>query len=105
MLFLKLLGVKMADDAPENAGQAVRNYLGGLGFIVTLIGAELMKEGQPWLGGALVTAGLPIFLSGVLWRWIQGRLATGVSTKLNLVAADPRWWIASLFLIIIAVSH
>jgi hypothetical protein len=89
----------MADDAPENAGQAVRNYLGGLGFIVTLIGAELMKEGNIYGGAALVVAGLPIFLSGVLWKWLRTKLGNPAATWLSAIASDERWRIVSLLLL------
>jgi hypothetical protein len=99
MSFLRFLGVNMADDAPENAGQAVRNYLGGLGFIVTLIGAELMKEGHTYGGAALVVAGLPIFLSGVLWKWLRTKLGNRVSAWLSAIASDSRWWIVSLLVL------
>jgi hypothetical protein len=104
MLFLRLVGVNMADGAPDDAGQAVRNYLGGLGFIVTLIGAELIKEGHPWIGAALVVAGLPIFLSGVLWKWVRTKVGTNIAAVLSKIALDPRWWIASLF-VFLALSY
>lgn len=59
----------MSDEVPTTAVGAVRAYLGALGFIVALIGAEMLaeKEGSHlYLGGGLIAASLLIFLSAAL---------------------------------------
>lgn len=97
MLFLRLLGVKMADELPETAGAATRNLLGAVGFIVILLGGELLLEKtgeRSTLGLALVIGGIPIFFLGVFWRWFQPKFAAGVAERLNFIAADPIWWVA-----------
>src|SRR5258708_23571431 len=100
MLFLRLMGVRMAEELPETAGAATRNLLGAGGFIVILLGGELLLEktgDRSALGLGLVIGGIPVFFAGVFWKWLQRRLTTAISVKLNLVAADPRALIVLLF--------
>src|SRR5262245_19814701 len=65
----------MADEASDTVGGGVRNYLGAIGFIVALIGAEILREGgSQWLGISLLAAGLPIFLAPTAWKFVSSRL-------------------------------
>jgi hypothetical protein len=65
----------MADDAAESIGGGLRNWLGALGFISALIGAEVLREGGPrWFGVGLIVAGLPIYLSPAIWKRLSGLL-------------------------------
>ncbi len=63
----------MSDEASDTIGGGLRNWLGALGFIVSLIGAEVLHEGGPKLIGAiLIVAGLPLFLSPFIWNRLRG---------------------------------
>jgi len=75
---LRLLGIRMADEASDTIGGGLRNWLGALGFIVPLIGAEIIREGGPkWVGAILILAGLPIYWSPAIWKWLRrGKPAT-----------------------------
>jgi len=68
----------MADEASDTIGGGLRNWLGALGFIVPLIGAEIIREGDPkWIGAILIVAGLPIYWSPAIWKWLRrGKPAT-----------------------------
>lgn len=96
----------MADEIQETAGAATRNLLGAVGFILILLGGEILldKTGDRFLLGlGLVAVGVPIFFVGVFWKWLQRRLAAGIAEKLNWIAADPIWWVA-LFSVFTAFS-
>jgi hypothetical protein len=98
--------IPMADEIPETAGAATRNLLSAVGFILILLGGEILldKTGDRFpLGLGLVVAGIPIFFVGVFWKWLQRRFATGIAKKLNWIAADPIWWVA-LFSVFTAFS-
>ena len=72
MNVLRLIGLRMADEASETAGGGIRNWLGALGFISALIGAEMLREDHPvWIGATLIVAALPIYLSPVIWRRLR----------------------------------
>ena len=75
---LRLLGIRMSDEASDTIGGGLRNWLGALGFIVALIGAEIIREGGPKsVGAILIVAGLPIYLSPAIWKWLRrGKPAT-----------------------------
>lgn len=103
MLFLRLMGAKMAGEAPLTAGGATRELLGAIGFILLLLGGEKILEGkQIPLGGALCAAGGPIFFAGVFWRWLQDKLSTSLASRLNAAATEPFWWVGTLFALIAA---
>jgi len=96
MAFLRW-GITMADEIPETAGAATRSLLGAVGFILILLGGEILldKTGDRFsLGIGLVAVGTPVFFLGVFWKWVQQRLAAGVAKKLNWIASDPIWWVA-----------
>src|SRR5258708_1387308 len=96
-----LVGEPMSDEVPDSAGGAVRAFFGALGFIVALIGAEMMAEkagDRVWIGLALIAASLPIFLSAFMWKQFRQRLGTLFADRLVAIANDPRWWIISFFL-------
>ena len=62
----------MSDEASDTIGGGLRNWLGALGFIVPLIGAEIIREGGPnWVGAILIVAGLPIYLSPAIWKRLR----------------------------------
>jgi hypothetical protein len=87
----------MSDEIQETPGAAVRNLLGAVGFILILLGGEILldKTGERFaLGVSLIAVGVPVFFMGVFWKWLQQRLATGVARKLNFISADPVWWVA-----------
>jgi len=87
----------MADELSETAGGATKGLLGTVGFILILLGGEILvdKSGERLsLGLWLVAAGIPIFFVGVFWKWIQQRIASGIAQKLNFITADPMWWVA-----------
>jgi hypothetical protein len=91
----------MSDEVPDSAGGAVRAFLGALGFIVALIGAEMMAEktgDRIWIGLGLVIASLPVFLSAVMWKWFRQWVGKLFADRLVAIANDPRWWIISFFL-------
>jgi hypothetical protein len=59
----------MADEVAETFGGGLRAYLAAGGFIVMLIGAEILREGgNRWIGIGLILVGLPIFLSAAVWN-------------------------------------
>lgn len=91
----------MSDEVPDSAGGAVRAFLGALGFIVALIGAEMMAEkggDRVWIGLALVAASLPVFLSAFMWKWFRQWIGKLFADRLVAIANDPRWWIVTFFL-------
>jgi hypothetical protein len=70
---LRLLGIRMTQEASDTIGGGLRNWLGALGFIVPLIEAEIIREGGPkWIGAILIVAGLPIYWSPAIWKWLRG---------------------------------
>lgn len=63
----------MADDASNTVGGGLRNWLGALGSISALIGAEMLKEGGfSWIAVALILLALPIYWSPVIWNRLRG---------------------------------
>jgi hypothetical protein len=63
----------VADEASDTVGGGLRNYLGAIAFIVSLIGAEIIREGgRTWLGALLIAAGLPIYWSPLIWKRLRG---------------------------------
>jgi hypothetical protein len=68
----------MSEEASDTMGGGLRNWLGALGFIVPLIGVEIIKEGgSKWIGAILIVAGLPIYWSPAIWKWLRrGKSAT-----------------------------
>jgi hypothetical protein len=94
----------MSEEVPETAGAATRNLLGAVGFIMLLLGGEMLIDktgGRFKLAIILIAGGVPIFFAGVCWKWLQNKLARGFSKKLNLLSNDPRWWLAILLFYII----
>jgi hypothetical protein len=87
---LRLLGIRMSDEASDTIGGGLRNWLGALGFIVPLIGAETIREGGPkWVGAILIVAGLPIYWSPAIWKWLRrGKPATDPVSLAYLHAED-----------------
>jgi hypothetical protein len=80
----------MSDELPDTPDKGIRAFLGALGFIVMLIGAEMMaeKDGARFkLGLVLVLAGLPIFLSAAIWRFVRQYLSANVLIDLRNIAA------------------
>jgi hypothetical protein len=74
MLPLRLVGIKMADEAPDTVGGATRVFLGTAGFISFLIGAEILREGgSAWAGISLIVAAYPIYASLALWNFTASR--------------------------------
>jgi hypothetical protein len=97
----------MSDEAPDTFDGAIRAFIGALGFIVALIGAEMMAEKDGvrfWLGLVLVLASLPVFLSVALWRSVRDRLSIRVLSDLNFVAKDGRWWIAAILVLLLVLA-
>src|SRR5258708_32940682 len=95
-----LVGEPMSDEVPDSAGGAVRAFLGALGFIVALIGAEMIAEKggeRIWAGVILIAASLPIFLSAFVWKWLRIKLGKIFADRLVAIANDPRWWLISFF--------
>lgn len=90
MYLLRLLGIRMSDEASDTIGGGLRNWLGALGFIVPLIGAEIIREGGPkWVGAILIVAGLPIYWSPAIWKWLRrGKPATEPAPLAYLHAED-----------------
>ena len=80
----------MSDEASDTISGGLRNWLGALGFIVPLIGAEIIREGGPkWVGAILIVAGLPIYLSPAIWKWLRrGKSATELAPLAYLHAED-----------------
>jgi hypothetical protein len=69
---LRLFGIRMSDEASDTIGGGLRNWLGALGFIVPLIGAEIIREGgQKWIGAVLIVSGLPIYWSPAIWKRLR----------------------------------
>jgi hypothetical protein len=88
----------MSDEAPQTFGGAVRAYVAALGFIITLVGADMMAErdGARFVVGiALVIAGLPVFTAAALWKVVQDKLSENARARLGIVAKDPRGWLIS----------
>jgi hypothetical protein len=101
-------GINMSDEASETVAGGIRNFLGALGFIAPLIGAELLMAGErpPWIGWTLIVAGLPIYLSPAVWKKIvaafrgQGQKqmafaiiaagAIGLAVGIYLLASNPK---------------
>jgi len=82
MLFLRLVGIQMADEASDTVARGVKNYLGALGFIAPLIGGEelvrlyLTDHGLPsWVSLGLIASGLPIYTSPAAWKATHRRLS------------------------------
>ena len=83
----------MADEVPETAGAATRNLLGAIGFIILLLGGEMMAEktgDRFWWGVGLVCGGVPIFFGGVFWKWIRTRIGPAIAARVDLFTTDPR---------------
>ncbi len=106
----------MTDEASDTIGGGLRNWLGALGFIVPLIGAEIIREGGPkWVGAILIAAGLPIYWSPAIWKWLRrGKPATEPAplaylsdedSELGSAIRDMTWcsawgkWFASQYLV------
>ena len=79
----------MADEASDTIGGGLRNWLGALGFIVPLIGAEIIREGGPnWVGAILIAAGLPIYWSPAIWKWLRRGKPAREPTPLGYLHAE-----------------
>jgi len=94
-------GDPMSDEVPDSAGGAVRAFLGALGFIVAMVGVEMMAEkagDRIWVGLGLVVVSLPVFFSAFMWKWFRQRVGKLFADRLVAIANDPRWWIISFFL-------
>src|SRR6266699_6001616 len=67
----------MADEASDTVSGGFKNWLGALGFILPLLGAEevvrwyLGGSGQPVVGAVLIVGGLPLYILPSIWRWIR----------------------------------
>ena len=96
----------MADDAPDTKPGAVKAYIGALGFIIVLIGAEMMAEkdgARFWIGVLLVIAGLPVMSLAVIWTYIRPWLGHGIRAFILYLFTHPWWltralWVTWLFL-------
>jgi hypothetical protein len=76
MVLLRMMGIEMSDEASKTFGGGIRNYLGALGFISALIGAEILREGgDSRVGMGLVVTGLPVFILPWLWDRFMARLS------------------------------
>ena len=94
----------MSDEIPDTPDGAIRSVLGAIGFILILIGAEMIKENYhlivAWL---LVLLGVGCYFALVVWksfkRYLQGRILTDIST----IATSPRWWFGIIGILLLAV--
>jgi hypothetical protein len=87
----------MSDEIQETPWAATRNLLGAVGFILILLGGEILvdKTGERFaLGLGLAAVGIPVFFVGVFWKWLQPRFSVANAKRLNFIAADPIWWVA-----------
>ncbi len=95
----------MSDEAPDTMPGAIKAYIGALGFIVVLIGAEMIAEKENarfWLGVALVAAGLPIMSLVVFWNHLRSQFGAGFRRFIVFIIMNPIWltralWISWLF--------
>jgi len=93
MALFRLWGISMSEEVPETVGAATRNLFGAIGFIILLVGADMMAEkagDRFWLGAGLVFAGVPIFFGGVFWKWIRTKIGPAIATRVDLFTTDPR---------------
>lgn len=83
MFSLRLMGIKLADEASDTAVGGLKNFLGALGFISPLLGGEevlrwfLTGSGSPRAGVALIVLGLPLYLSPAAWKAARRRIKRG----------------------------
>jgi membrane-bound ClpP family serine protease len=80
MAFLRWERLPMAEELPETAGAATRNLLGAVGFILILLGSEILleKTGERFsLGVGLVSAGMailvPLGVGYAIYSWRKRR--------------------------------
>jgi hypothetical protein len=88
----------MADDASDTVAGGIKGWLGTLGFILPLLGAEevlrwyLTGSGHPLVGAVLVVGGLLFYLLPSMWRWIRGRAPQVNSNSLSTYQTGiPNW--------------
>lgn len=80
MLPLRLVGIRMADDASDTIGGGTKNFLGAVAFTVILVGGEELgreiltgKATSPWwLSLGLIFVGYPIYVLPAIWKWMRG---------------------------------
>jgi hypothetical protein len=97
----------VSEEVPITTDGAIRAWLFAIGFTLVLIGGEMMAEKESvrfWPGLALVVISLPVHLSWVFWQLIKDRLNLRLRGSLNHIATDARWWTATLFVTLVALS-
>ena len=86
----------MAEEHPESPTGAARIYIAGLALACAFRAVDHYE--WPWTTDSAVSAGLSAMLTIGDWKlpWILHRAGPRSTRFLNLLASDPRWWIASI---------
>jgi hypothetical protein len=81
----------MADEASDTLSAGIKGWLGALGFIFPLVGVEeflrwAFPGSGPVVDAILIVAGLPLYLSPSIWRWIRTPRAASKQQKLEYLS-------------------
>jgi hypothetical protein len=96
----------MAEEIPTTPDGAIRAWFFAIGFTLVLVGGDMMAEkaGDRFgLGLALVLIALPVHLSWVFWSTVKSWLSIGTLKELRAIANNPRWWFASILVVLAAL--
>lgn len=102
-------GLSVSDEIKDTLAEATRGFFGAVGFILLLLGAEMMAErGDIRFGLGIVLTGLGVlcFYAAVIKKHAQKVLSNPQIAEVNLIATSPRWWlgILAVFCLILVLS-
>jgi hypothetical protein len=98
----------MSDDTlHDTAPKATKALFGTLGFILIMVGIELMteREGPRYaLGLPLLTAGATCFYAVVAWAAIRERLPEAAKSTIATIARSPQWWFGTILVALLVAA-
>jgi uncharacterized protein (TIGR02594 family) len=94
----------VSDEIQDTPNGAIRALLGAIGFILILLGGEMIKDSfHPLIGLFLLLLGVACYFALVVWKLVKKRLPERIPADLSIIATSPRWWFAILGIFGLAV--